>query len=259
MNSIQFVGGEKGGVGKSVFSRLLAQYFIDKNRPFTAIDADKSHSSLMRFYSDFTQAITMDNAEKTDAIVDLAMENNNTVLVDLPAQSKSELNAWLEKNEILQIADEYNLNIIFWHVIDDSMDSLNLLRQTIDNASDLANYVIVKNYGRGDDFSEFENSQVARDAINKGASIISIKELQPSTMRKVDRLNFSYWAAANNSDSQIGECLGFLERRRVASWLRDSNTQLKLAFDAIENQQAKKNDPTNADSVVQAFPVSAQQ
>ena len=177
----------------------------------------------MRFYSDFSQAITMDNAEKTDAIIDLAMENNNSVLVDLPAQSRSELNEWLEKNEILQIADEYSLNITFWHVIDDSIDSLNLLRQSINNASNLANYVIVKNYGRGKDFAEFENSQVARDALNMGASIISIKELQPSTMRKIDRLNFSYWAAANNTDTHVGECLGFLERRRVAAWLRDSN------------------------------------
>ena len=35
MASINFIGGEKGGVGKSVVARLLAQYFIDKGRAFT--------------------------------------------------------------------------------------------------------------------------------------------------------------------------------------------------------------------------------
>ena len=32
MPSINFIGGEKGGVGKSVLARVLAQYFIDKGR-----------------------------------------------------------------------------------------------------------------------------------------------------------------------------------------------------------------------------------
>jgi cellulose biosynthesis protein BcsQ len=29
MSSLNFIGGEKGGVGKSVAARALAQYFID--------------------------------------------------------------------------------------------------------------------------------------------------------------------------------------------------------------------------------------
>ena len=31
---LNFIGGEKGGVGKSVTARVLAQYFIDKGRLF---------------------------------------------------------------------------------------------------------------------------------------------------------------------------------------------------------------------------------
>ena len=31
MSRIHFVGGEKGGVGKSVVARLLAQYYIDES------------------------------------------------------------------------------------------------------------------------------------------------------------------------------------------------------------------------------------
>lgn len=43
MSHIHFVGGEKGGVGKSVTARLLAQWFIDRGESFAAIDADQSH------------------------------------------------------------------------------------------------------------------------------------------------------------------------------------------------------------------------
>ena len=43
MASINFIGGEKGGVGKSVTARVLAQYYIDKGLAFTGFDTDRSH------------------------------------------------------------------------------------------------------------------------------------------------------------------------------------------------------------------------
>lgn len=58
MSVIHFVGGEKGGVGKSVMSRILAQYFIDNNLAFQAFDTDRSHPTLRRFYADFSMPIT---------------------------------------------------------------------------------------------------------------------------------------------------------------------------------------------------------
>ncbi len=41
MATLNFIGGEKGGVGKSVAARVLAQYFIDKGLPFTGFDTDR--------------------------------------------------------------------------------------------------------------------------------------------------------------------------------------------------------------------------
>ena len=50
MPRVHFIGGEKGGVGKSVVSRVLSQYFIDRQIPFLGFDTDRSHGSLLRFY-----------------------------------------------------------------------------------------------------------------------------------------------------------------------------------------------------------------
>ena len=33
MNQVHLIGGEKGGVGKSVMARVFAQYCIDRNIP----------------------------------------------------------------------------------------------------------------------------------------------------------------------------------------------------------------------------------
>jgi hypothetical protein len=54
MGRVHFIGDEKGGVGKSLVARVLAQYFIDHERPFFGFDLDQSHATFPRFYRDYT-------------------------------------------------------------------------------------------------------------------------------------------------------------------------------------------------------------
>ena len=61
MRSLNFIGGEKGGVGKSVAARALAQYFIDKGRPFVGFDTDRSHTSFTRFYAGYAAPVIVDS------------------------------------------------------------------------------------------------------------------------------------------------------------------------------------------------------
>ena len=60
MSYIHFIGGEKGGVGKSLVARVLAQHFIDRSVPFLGFDTDKSHGALLRFYADFAAPAVLD-------------------------------------------------------------------------------------------------------------------------------------------------------------------------------------------------------
>lgn len=232
MSDIHFVGGEKGGVGKSVFARILTQYFIDQGKPLTALDADASHGALTRFYADYSRAISLGNVDDTDQIVQLAVDTNQTLLVDLPSQSRKALDSWLNENQILPMIQACHVDVVFWHVMDDSVDALKLLEQTMATASDLATYVIVKNYGRGEDFTPFEGSEIERNALSHGAKIISIKQLQSATMRKIDRLNFSFWAAMHNSNTGSAGCLSLMERQRVKTWLNHAYQQIELALNA---------------------------
>jgi hypothetical protein len=222
MFRIDFIGGEKGGVGKSVVARLLAQYHIDKNIPFLAMDADSSHNTLLRFYSEYGQPVRLNEFESADQIVQQALDLDKRVLVDLPSQSKKFLDSWLNENGVLDIAAECQLPVYFWHVMDDGIDSLNLLNEVLTKNYQPAKYVIVKNLGCGEDFSLFENSPAKLIAEHRGASVLELHELHRSTMRKIDRLNFSYWAAANNKDATgPGACLNVMERQRVKVWLRN--------------------------------------
>jgi hypothetical protein len=73
MSSIYFIGGEKGGIGKSVVSRLISQYCIDKNHLYIGKDADGSHATLSRFYPEFTTSVNLDEYESADRIVETAL------------------------------------------------------------------------------------------------------------------------------------------------------------------------------------------
>ena len=88
MSTVHFIGGEKGGVGKSVVARLCAQYCIDREIPFTAVDADGSHGALTRFYAEYTTPIDLTDFASADRILELATAADRRVVVDLPAQSE---------------------------------------------------------------------------------------------------------------------------------------------------------------------------
>ena len=226
MSRIHFVGGEKGGVGKSVVARLLAQYFIDKTMPFSVVDADRSHGAMVRHYAQFTNPGDLDNFETTDHIMQLALDADQRVIVDLPAQSERHLFNWMTKNGIVELAEESKIPITFWHVMDDGKDAVSLLQSLLVKYGSTVGYIIVKNYGRGADFSSFEHSEARKLADQAHAKIMELDELHKPTMRKIDNLSASFWSAIHNNQ----DGLGIIERHRVKVWARNAYRE----FDKLE-------------------------
>ena len=56
-SKIHLIGGEKGGVGKSMVARLVAQYFIDHEMTFVGFDTDRSHGALLRYYAGYASPV----------------------------------------------------------------------------------------------------------------------------------------------------------------------------------------------------------
>jgi hypothetical protein len=235
MSSIHLVCGEKGGVGKSVVARLIVQYCIDRAVPFTALDGDCSHGALLRFYNAFSSSIDLDRYESADEIVNRALDSEQVVVVDLGAQSNKALQKWISDNGLVELCQEEHVPLVFWHVMDDGKDSIDLLEQLLDRYEDAVDYVVVKNKGRGNRFSMFEHSKAKEKALTMKARIMELDELYPGTMNRIDEINCSFWSAANNKDPQVGPCLRLLERRRVKIWLENSYRKLdETGYIAIE-------------------------
>jgi hypothetical protein len=219
MSYIHFIGGEKGGVGKSLVARVLAQYFVDRSIPFTGFDTDKSHGALLRFYADFAAPAVLDRHDSLDPIIERALEDpQRRILVDLAAQTQQSLGKWLEDADVVNLAQEHGLTLTWWHVMDAGRDSVDLLRQWLDQFGGRIKLVIVLNEVRGDRFEILEASGELARAEALGASVISLRRLPDTTMQKIDQHGVSFWAAVNHAD-RAASGLGLLERQRVKVWL----------------------------------------
>jgi len=219
MSKLHFIGGEKGGVGKSLVARVLAQYLIDHELPFLGFDTDQSHGALLRFYKDFAAPITVDRYESLDSIVEAAIaEPECRVLVDLAAQTHPFLMRWMEDSGLLDVADELNIELTYWHVMDSGQDAVDLLGQLLDRFAGRLPLVLVLNEVRGDRFDLLEASGLRTRAENLGARVMSMRHLQDTAMQKIDGHSSSFWAAINNKDKNHPS-LGLLERQRVKNWL----------------------------------------
>lgn len=235
MPSLNFIGGEKGGVGKSVTARVLAQYFIDKRQPFTGFDTDRSHTSFARFYADFASPVVVDSYEGLDRVAGVFEEvpasgKRPNVIVDLAAQTAAPLSRWIRDSDLLSLLASMGVTVNFWHMADAGQDSVDLLDRLVNTFGPGPNYIVVKNEGRGSDFSQLERSPALQKALALGGRVVSLGQLHEASMRKIDRSNASFWSAIHTTSGP--DALGLLERQRVKTWLRNTYA----TFDALPLQ-----------------------
>jgi len=226
MSSIHLIGGEKGGVGKSLVARVLAQYCIDRNVPFLGFDTDRSHGALLRFYADYAAPAVLNRHDSLDPVIETALEDpQRRILVDLAAQTQQSIQEWFDDSDVLSLADEHGLKLTWWHVMDSGRDSVDLLRQWLDQFGEQLKLVLVLNEVRGDRFDILDASGERERAEALGASVISLRHLPDTTMQKIDKQSASFWAAVNHPD-RASTGLGLLERQRVKVWLQRAYTEL---------------------------------
>jgi hypothetical protein len=220
MGTVHFIGGEKGGVGKSLVARLLTQYFIDHGQPFLAFDCDKSHGALLRFYSSYSSPVIIDDYQSLDVLIELAAADpERRILVDLAAQSQQPLARWMADSRLLELAPELSLELVYWHVMDNGFDSVELLRKLLDEFGQKIKLVLVLNQVRGNRFELLEASGQRTRAEQWGARTMSLQRLADATMHKIDANSRSFWSALNNGSGTDGT-LGLLEQQRLWVWVK---------------------------------------
>jgi hypothetical protein len=221
MSQIHFIGGEKGGVGKSLLARVLAQHFIDRGLPFIGFDTDRSHGALLRYYADYAAPMPLDGHDSLDRVVEAAAEDPaRRVLVDLAAQTQAALVRWLDEAGVAAVAGELGVAINYWHVMDAGRDSVDLLARWLEGPGAALPLVLVLNEVRGENFALLESSGLLARAQAQGARTLRLRKLPDALLQKIDGAGTSFWAAGQ------GSVLGLLDRQRLKLWLQRTGAEL---------------------------------
>ncbi|MEO5735201.1 MAG: mobilization protein [Rubrivivax sp.] len=224
MSQIHFIGGEKGGVGKSLLARVLAQHFIDRQQPFVAFDTDRSHGALLRYYASYTSPLSLDDPTGLDRVIEAAADDPaQRVLVDLAAQSQASLTRWLDDAGVLAVAAEMGVVLNYWHVMDANRDSVDLLRRWQESPGAAMRLVLVLNEVRGEHFGQLGSSGLLEGAWAAGARTMRLRKLPDALIQKVDAGGASFWAAQQAGSSD----LGLLDRQRMRLWLQRTQTDIE--------------------------------
>ena len=178
MTAIHWVGGEKGGVGKSFVCRSAIEYFLKRDLDFIVFDTDRSNPDVLKLYRETAgcRPAILSEAEKYEVaagtIYNAALEEKLPVLVNLGAASFRSLKTWIEKNYVLRSAKLNDIAFYNWFVSNGGSDSLRQFGETLDYFGDSVQHVFVKNYGMTDDWSALEKNKALMKRIQEEDVIV---------------------------------------------------------------------------------------
>jgi hypothetical protein len=201
---INFIDGEKGGVGKSWFAFCMTEYLVSKLIPLYLYAADTSNPTATskykdkeryaEFYDDSIHYTVFSESEKKidypDAILEMALER--TVVIDLPAQVYTPMSNWLERKEIFTISKQNGIDWVRWFVCNGRNDSINLLIGSADFYKHQQT-VVVRNWGLCENWDLFDEREDLQAVIKKyKMQTIDFPKLADSKAIKMDANNWTF-------------------------------------------------------------------
>ena len=214
--SIQLSNCKKGGVGKTLLSKLKAAYCFESGLDFYAVDADRQESFL-KAYPDFalpTRFSELDrNLKIPDRILDLALEK--LVLVDLPGNVEEAFNHWLTASDILSAAKDLDVEIQNWYLLDDSTECYEGFLRTGEFLQDNVSHILVRNLGRCEEWESFDQFITPELITEYKLKVIDLPKLRLDTATTVYKNTLSFTQARRYSQfstAQLAGLRGYLRR-----------------------------------------------
>lgn len=175
MSIIHLVDGEKGGVGKSLFCRVLIEYFWKQGRNshnLGLVDADKNFPLLGQTYApeiysandNQNDNISLKWAEvlsrekfkwlyfsefdeimyEFDDLFEIAAEY--PIIINLPSNVYSQVKKWIEGGDLLEVGKQINVSFWKWFITTGEEESRAFLKTSLQELEKIE-HIIVKNEG----------------------------------------------------------------------------------------------------------------
>ncbi|MBW4635419.1 MAG: mobilization protein [Iphinoe sp. HA4291-MV1] len=217
MATIYFIDGEKGGVGKSLFTRTMIQYCLDKNLPFVPVETDRSNPDVAGVYKGICQyAVFTENerqSDKADKIFEMAIDK--PVIVNLAAQTHRAVKDWISRNQLIELGHSQGVSFCKWFVSTGGYDSLNLFIQSVNSYGNKIPHIFVRNLGLCDDWEHVEEDSAIQKLIKKyKIKSIDFPKLAYKERNIIDQKRLTFAEAREYKE------FGVISKQRVVNFLK---------------------------------------
>jgi hypothetical protein len=239
---------DKGGTGKSLFTRGVTDYLIRKQLQHKTliVDGDGEVGQLLQFYK-HTGVISAQiiDEQKRDQFMEILESKQPLIVVDLPAAAISNLAKLEEEIDFFQVVKDYGYRLTLCNVMSPFKASVRSVKAMIDLAGEHADYVVVKNRFFGDDadFHLYESGQGKKALAKHNGLEISMPKICTGVLAELDSKNIPFWQAVND------EQLKLAYRCRVNKWQKEFDEQLHALNLTEHLQQEAIDEPKSISSV----------
>lgn len=217
---IVFVGADKGGVGKTVVSRALMDYFRERGINARAFDTQVPEGNLKRFFPHKTEIVDIMHSDGQMLVFD-TLGQAPVTLIDMRAGILTPTIKSLADLGFLRMVKEGKIGIAVLHVIGSTVASFQEIAATAASLAAAKHFIVTNHTNEASFFAGIGG--VPREAL-ENATVIDIPKLTERAAEFVDA------ASASFSDFAKDENRSLTMRRYVESWL----VQVFAAFDGAK-------------------------
>jgi hypothetical protein len=235
---------DKGGTGKSLFSRGVADYLIRKQFSSSAllVDGDGEVGQLLQFYkgAGVISAQIVDEQQR-DQFMEILESNRPLIIVDLPAAAISNLAKLEAEINFFKVVKDHGYQLTLCNVMSPFKASVRSVKAMIELAGANADYVVVKNrfFGEDADFHLYESGKGKKAlAAHKGVEI-SMPRISTGVLAELDAKNIPFWQAVDDGQLKLAY------RCRVNQWLKEFDEQLHKLNLTVHLEQEICNESTS--------------
>ncbi len=244
LRALHFIDGEKGGIGKSFFTRTFIQYCLDKGIPFALIDGDPSGADVGRFY--FPDAVSsgkehLDDRSwyrriafepgmeaemyKLDAVFETAyQQGDRLVVVNLPASVHEVMTRWIQQNRIFEVAELEGVTLHKWFLCSGDIISVNFFLQSAKYYGEQIPHTLVRNQALFKNWANLPRAAEVTEALKRpGYASIDLPRLGP---REVRYLDDNALPLAKGKESSARKEIGVFGMMRVKNYIEEIYPQL---------------------------------
>lgn len=222
---------DKGGTGKTLFSRVVADRLLRDGVDTLLVDGDGEIGGLYQFYkSEGVKTVRFTGSEKDrDLMMGMIDHDKDVVLVDMPAASLKALKKFDEDVGFFAELKRAGYKPTLINVLSPFKSATRTVKEMTELAGSDADYAVVINHGLGDEDDYFlwygdaeHPASSGRNAMAEHGGIeIVLPKLQTGVLVAIDFENMQFRASVGENSR-----LSRVHRSRLVRWMDESDSQL---------------------------------